>query len=144
MTVVGSGLGMWSFVRVVVSLGIVVTLMVVAMRVLRRNGPALAPRGTRKSSATLELVAKQTLSRSATVALLRIGSRLFLIGIGDSQVNLLSEGDRGVFGIAEDEPDQDADVVISGTRRAPDWSHRSDSAWKTLLDAIRERTVRRV
>jgi flagellar protein FliO/FliZ len=160
--------------RMVVSLAIVLALMYVAARLLSRSrgiSPVRPTSGTRtrrparrsfgaavttsipkqsrgrrpaRRRARLELVARQPLGKTTSVAVVRVGDRTLLLGVTDSSVQLLSELDAALF--------QDSDVpadlaalatalpVESGDVAPPVQQPRSAVS---VLDLLRERTVRR-
>jgi flagellar protein FliO/FliZ len=127
-------------IRLVVSLGIVVGLMVLASKVVRKRGyggSAAAPKkGT--PAADVEVLARKGLSKNSSVVVIRAGGRNLVLGVSDNNVTLLTEADPSAL---EQELAQVIPVPRTGpTRGAP----RSDSAWKALLDHMRERTVRRI
>lgn len=156
--------------RMVVSLAIVLALMYIAARLLSRsrgispvrpNAAARTRRPARRSFASaitasipkqsrgrrparrtrVELVARQPLGKTTSVAVVRVGERTLLLGVTDSSVQLLSELDAALFEDAEapaaasasEMPAaQGAATVSSGARSAV-----------SVLDLLRERTVRR-
>jgi flagellar protein FliO/FliZ len=127
-------------IRLVVSLGIVIALMVLATKVVRKRGyggSAAAPaRGA--SSASVEVLARRGLSRNSSVVVVRAGGRNLVLGVSDNNVTLLSEADEAAVELELAE-------VIPAPRTGPSrGTQGSGSAWKALLDHMRERTVRRV
>lgn len=146
MTIAGATIGVGEIARVLVSLGVVFAIMAVAVKVLRSRGIAFGgARALRRPRGDCELVARQGLSRSSSVALVRVGERFLVIGVGDSSVTLLTEGDREAFGLAAMEPERAPEVATSVTeaaRTAPQRGLTPASPWKMLLDTMRDRTVR--
>ena len=127
-------------IRLVVSLGIVIALMVLATKVVRKRGyggsVAAPTRGT--SSSTVEVLARRGLSRNSSVVVVRAGGRNLVLGVSDNNVTLLSEADEAAVELELAE-------VIPAPRTGPSrGAQSSGSAWKALLDHMRERTVRRV
>jgi flagellar biogenesis protein FliO len=122
------------FARLVVSLAVVLGLMTMAGRALRNRTNGGAPRRTRV--APIEVLARQGLGRSASVTMVRAGGRVLVLGVTDTQVNLLAEGEEpsGV----EDDGSGAEWTALPGN--GPD---RSGWTWKAMLDTARERTVRR-
>jgi len=167
--------------RMVVSLAIVLALMYVAARLLGRSR-GIAPAKTRKSRpvsraraagslaaamprfartggrrsprrrARLEVIARQPLGKTASVAVVRVADRTMLLGVTDSAVQLLSEIDAALF--EDGEIPVDLEVLaspantdelaarVSGASPADAASSASRSA-VSVLDLLRERTVRR-
>lgn len=119
------------FGRLVVSLAVVLGLMAVAARLLRRRGlGGIAPRGHR---AVIEVVARHGLSRGASIAVVRAAGKALVVGVTDAGVSLLAEADPETL-----DHDMDADRTSD-----PRGGSHPAQAWKTVLDGLRERTVRR-
>jgi flagellar protein FliO/FliZ len=115
--------------RLIVSLAVVFGLMLVAGRVLRRRavpGGAAVGRGTR-----IEVLARQGLTRSASVALVRVGGKSLVLGITDASVSVLGEADADLVELELQQMVQEAE---SRSAARPDW--------KSLVEMARERTVR--
>jgi flagellar biogenesis protein FliO len=92
----------------------------------------------------LEVLARQSLGKNASVAVVRVGGRTLIVGVTDMAVQLLSEVDASVF----DDPDESlatpfapatADAVVHA---GPASAHAASSGL-SVLDLLRERTVRR-
>jgi flagellar protein FliO/FliZ len=124
-------------VRLFFSLGVVLALMVVAGRVLRRS-KGLG--GTiRRRPVELSVVARQPLAKGATLAVVLTGGRELVLGVTEQRITLLADRD------APEEPEDDPSafstttpgtaIVSGGTAAMP--------AWRTILDQLRDRTVRR-
>src|SRR5919197_3444507 len=83
-------------VLVVVSLGVVLAVMAGAAAVLRRSGVVGAVpagrRGMRRRGAG-EVIARHGLSRTSSLAVVRLGGRALLLGVTEHQVTLLTEVD---------------------------------------------------
>jgi len=118
------------FARLIMSLGVVIGLMWIAANVLRKRGfaPAAGRRAARGPQ--VELVARRALGRSAAIAVVRVGDRSMVVGITDHQVTNL-----GDIELAELDLDE-------GTWTAPSGATSPASAWKTMLEQMRNRTVR--
>lgn len=76
--------------RLVISLAVVLALMVGAARLLQRSGGLRPARG---STATVQVLARQGLGRRASVAVLSVGGRALVVGVGEDGVRLLSDLD---------------------------------------------------
>lgn len=124
-------------VRVVVSLGVVLVVMAGAAAVLRRSGVAgtavSGRRGTRRK-APVEVIARHGLSRSASVAVVRLGGRALVLGVTEHQVSLLTEIDPAEFDAPPDDDVAGPAGPGIGSGALP---------WKVALEQLRERTVRR-
>ena len=124
-------------VRVVVSLGVVLALMAGAAAVLRRNGvPGRRASLGRRSTAKVEVLARHGLGRSSSVAVVRVGERAFVLGVTEQQVTLLTEADPAQLIEAQD-PD------AAGTPLSGGGFPTASSAWKAVLETMRDRTARR-
>jgi len=128
------------FVRLVVSLGVVVAIMAAAAWVLKRvaaGGLAAGGRGRPGRPVRIEVLARQSLGRRSSIALVRAGGRGLVLGITDQHVTLLAEtaADELVMPDAIPEPPRTVapigDPVVAGP------------TWRSLTETLRERTVRR-
>jgi len=125
-------------IRVVVSLGVVLAVMAGAAAVLRRSGVVgVAPagrRGMRRRGASVEVIARHGLSRTSSLAVVRLGERALVLGVTEHQVTLLTEIDPAELDAAPDE--QPAGPAGPGIGPG-------SSPWKVAVEQLRERTVRR-
>lgn len=121
------------FGRLLVSMALVLLVMALAGRALRRKSlPGI--RG-RQKVAPIEVLARQGLGRSASIAMVRAGGKVLLLGVTDSNVNILGEADD--LGLLEDDGSGADWTALPG-----DGPTRPGRTWKAMLDAARERTVR--
>lgn len=120
--------------RLVVSLGIVLALMAGAAAVLRKRALPGIGGGSRRRPVPIEVVGRQGLGRSASVAIVRAGGRALVLGITDNAVNVLAEADLDV--LDQEAPESHGTALQKG---AP----RPGQTWMALLDSLRERTVRK-
>jgi len=120
------------FVRLIISLGVVIGLMWIAANVLRKRGIA-GTGGSRKASAgpEVELVARKPLGRNASIAVVRVGDRSMLVGVTEQQVTNLGDVE-----FADVELYEDNTWTVSSGATSP------ASAWKTMLEQMRSRTAR--
>jgi flagellar protein FliO/FliZ len=82
-------------VRLVFSLGLIIGLVLLAARVARRSGgklklPGFGTLGRRP--AAIEVLDRQSLTRSASLAVIQVGTRTMVVGITEHGVSLLAEG----------------------------------------------------
>ncbi len=136
--------------RLAVSLAVVLGLMLGAAWVLRRRGTGF----TRSASGATEVLARQTLSGTASLQVIRVGERALVIGVTDQSVTYLSEADldelrpaaidmRGgsAMGRVIDHDGSGA------TRTAPSGGATdgsgSGSTWTGFVEGLRDRTSRR-
>jgi len=94
----------------------------------RMNGarPRTGGRGA-KTIRPVEVVGRSSLGRSASVALVRLGSRCFALGVTDQHINLIAEVE-----IDLDEPEP------AGTQATD-----PRPSWREVVETLRDRTVRR-
>ena len=118
--------------RLVVSLGLVLALMMAAAAVLRRR--ALPGVGMRRRPVPIEVMGRQGLGRSASVAIVRAGGRALVLGITDNAVNVLAEADPASF---------EQEIPEGHGTALPGGATRPGQTWMALLDSLRERTVRK-
>jgi flagellar protein FliO/FliZ len=131
--------------RLVVSLAVVIALMIFLAAALRKRGVVLGgpggSGGTRRRPALVQVdvIARRALGRNAQVAVVRTAGRTLVLGVTDHQVTMLLDTEI-------DDADADGLEVLSEGAQGtgyPGAGPRSGSAWKAMLDAVRERTVRR-
>ncbi len=120
------------FARLLLSLGVVIGLMWVAANVLRKRGfsGGAGRRGPRGPH--VELLARRPLGRNASIAVVRVGERSLVVGVTDHQVTKLDDFDG-------DEMDLDE----GDTWTVPSGASGPASAWKMMLEQMRNRTARR-
>jgi flagellar protein FliO/FliZ len=128
-------------VRVVVSLGVVLAVMAGAAAVLRRSGVVGTTgmggprRGLRRRHVPIEVIARHGLSRSSSIAVVRLGERALVLGVTEQSISLLKEVDP-----AELEAPPDPDDVAGS---AGPGIGAGSLPWKVALEQLREKTVRR-
>lgn len=120
------------------SLGVVLVLVAGLARLARhRGGLAFGP----AKRAKVDVVVRQQVAKSATLAVVRVGGRDLLVGVTPSTVSLLLDTEQGSLApVAGDDPEQ---VGCHGVLPASQGTFPS-SPWKVMLEQLRERTVRRV
>ena len=122
------------FVRLILSLAVVIGLMWVAANVLRKRGFSGVAGRHLKRGPEIELIARRPLGRNASIAVVRIGDRSLVVGVTDHQVTNLGE-----YEMTEIELDEgNTWTVPSGAN-----GNSPATAWKTMLDQMRNRTARR-
>jgi flagellar protein FliO/FliZ len=94
-------------VRVGLSLGIVVGLILVASRVLRRRGGG-SP--SRRMGPSIELLERRNVGKRASIALVRVDDRRVLVGVTEHQIGLLAD-----LGTELPEPPQELEPPIDVT-----------------------------
>ncbi|MDP9388766.1 MAG: flagellar biosynthetic protein FliO [Actinomycetota bacterium] len=113
--------------RLVVSLAVVLALMAGLAHLLRTRGVG-GVRGASRAVA-IEVVARQQLTRAASVAVVRTAGRVLVLGVSDHAVQVLTEVDPETLPVEEE--------------RTPLGAPSGGQSWKAFVDALRERTVRR-
>ena len=128
-------------VRVVVSLGVVLAIMAGAAAVLRRGGFGGAGggggMGRSRAKNSVEVLGRVSLGRNSSVTVVRVGGRALVLGVSEQNVTLLTETDP-----AELTATPNVDPESPGTA-APAGFPPASSAWKAVVEQLRERTVRR-
>jgi flagellar protein FliO/FliZ len=125
------------FARLLISLAVVLAVMMLAGRAMRRRSfPNGAPR--RGRVAPIEVLARQGLGRSASVALVRAGGKVLVLGVTETNVNVLGEADESAVLLEEDGPGADWTALPGDGGLL-----RPGRSWKAIVDAARDRTVRR-
>jgi flagellar protein FliO/FliZ len=90
-------------VRLIASLAVVVGLLLLTVRLgARRFRP--------RAGAPLRIVHRQALSRSSSLAVVEVGSRVLVLGTTEQQINVLAELDPEELGGPVREPDPFADT----------------------------------
>jgi flagellar biosynthetic protein FliO len=121
------------FARLIFSLAVVIGLMWIAATMLRRRGMGTAPGRRARPGVQVEVLARRPLGRNASVAVIRIGARSMVLGVTDHQVTKLDDADIDEIDLEE----------ARTTWTVPPGAQQPTSAWKAMLDQIRNRTVRR-
>ena len=123
-------------IRLVLSLGLVLAIMLAAAAVVKRRGLGRLGRG-----GVMEVVSRQSLNRGSSLAVVRVGDRHLILGVTEHSVTLIDEADGRLFA-----PAAAIEETTGGQRTAlpgEDVSSRRPPAWTALIDALRDRTLRR-
>ncbi len=138
----------WMLIRLVLSLGFIAVVLVVASRLARK-------RGLGQGNGLIEVVARQRMGRTSTVNVVRIGDVVLVVGATEEQVTLLAEVDAEA--VEEALRERRTPVAVGAGREPSDataLAARSSSGvlsgsvfdrggWGTVVQQLRERTVRR-
>lgn len=109
-------------VRLIASLAVVVGLMLLLARLVGKRYGA-------RAGAPVQVLHRQALSRSASVAVITVGSRVLVVGSTDHQVSLLTELDPEELVDAELEAALDGEEEVELTAELPlDLPARPDAA----------------
>jgi len=123
--------------RLILAMGVVLGVMVLAAKVAKNRGFAGATGGGRKGArATIEILARQPYGKTASIAVVRAGGKALVLGVTDTSVTVLAEADPDAL---------DIDLTRSEAQwtAPPGGDARPGQPWKTLLEQLRERTIRR-
>jgi flagellar protein FliO/FliZ len=123
--------------RLVISLAVVLGLMLGAAWVIRRRGGPLMRRIGR--GLPLEVMARQSLGRSASVQVVRLGERAVVLGVTEQQVTYLTEGDPSEF----ETVDLTGMGGPSADRTARSGGDSLGTSWTGVMESLRDRTTRR-
>ena len=124
-------MGDLNVVGTLIKVAITFGLLFVTLRVVGRlNGsrPRLGSGGGRgaRVERPVELVARSSLGRSASVAIVRLGQRCFALGVTDQHINLIAE----------------VEIDLSTPEPAGTQAPETRPSWRDLVENLRDRTVR--
>lgn len=122
------------FARLFVAMGVVLVLMWAAARAIRNRG--MGGTGRNRRPLPIELLARQGLGRASSVAVVRTSGKVLVLGVTEANISLLAEVDPDTVDI--DGPEADWTAPPGGGPTA-----RPGSTWKAMIEAAREKTVRR-
>ena len=128
--------------RLFLSLAVVLGLMFGITAVLKRRGfGGFTPRAGRRShiGPEVEVLARKPLGRNATIAIVRAGGKSMVLGVTESTVTLLGDAE---IDVEEFEVDAFDELEVSGTG-LPRATNGAAKPWTTMLQGLRDRTVRR-
>ena len=122
------------FARLIVSLGVVIGLMWFAARVVRRRGLGGFGAPPRGPGVHIDVLARRTLGRNASIAVVRAGEKAMILGVTDQHVTKLADADISDIDLGS------AEGQWTAPTQGPDGPTPS---WKAMLDQLRDRTARR-
>ncbi len=122
------------FLRLTVSLAVVLALMILASRLIRNRG-GFVPTSSASRGAQVEVLARKPLSRTTSIAVVRAGGRDIVVGVTETTISVLAEADPEALQFDTTDPHGTLD---------PGGNDRPSPPWKTALDALREKSTRRV
>jgi flagellar protein FliO/FliZ len=144
-----------TLVRLVVSLAVVLLLLVFLARYLNNrqlgSGRAVGLPGRRKPLADVEVLSRHGLSRGSSLAVVRAGGRLLLVGVTETSVTVLRELDEQpeelTPGLVQDVPQDDVHDrhprLATGFPQDLPAGRPVPSATGSFVEALREWTTRR-
>ena len=117
--------------RIFFSLGVVLLLMWGLARVARRPM-------TGRGGGAVSVLARQPLTRGASVAVVRVGERAYVLGVTDQNVSLLAEAEPDAIEVAAHQPHEvreqlSLDALTGSGRRG---SALSPSTWRQAAAAL--------
>ncbi len=133
--------------RLVLSLSVVIGLMFLLASVLRKRGIVVGNGGGRakaRSASTwqIDVLARRGLGRTAQLAVVRAGGRTLVLGITEQRVSMLAEADAATVAAIDASSELDIESGTQWTGLPGTGTPGSGSPWKTVLEAVRDRTVR--
>jgi len=120
------------FARLLVSLGIVIGLMWAAARIMKNRGIGGIGGNSKRPGPQVDIVARRTLGRNSSIAIVRAGSQGMVVGITENQITKLAEADL-------DEITLPAEGQWTADPQGPPGPTPS---WKAMLEQLRDKTVR--
>ena len=144
----------WMIIRLILSLVFIGGVLLFAARLAKK-------RGLGQSSGLIEVVARQRMGRTSTLNVVRIADVVLVVGATEEQVTLLAEVDSDTIDAAlrerapvrlaaasSDAGDDEHDDHLPTRVTRPSSGVLAGSVldrqgWGTLVDQMRERTVRR-
>lgn len=123
-------------IRLVFSLLFIAVILGVAMRVAKKKQAGMA-------GGALEVLARQPLTRTTSVAVVRVGDRAFVLGSGETQVTLIGETDLDSLSEYQTAPVGGAAGATATVGSPVAGSLLDGAVWKSVVDGLRQMTVRR-
>jgi flagellar protein FliO/FliZ len=135
----------WMIIRLVLCLAFIGAVLLYASRLAQK-------RGLGGTTGVIEVVARQRMGRTSTVSVLKVAGRVLVVGSTEEQVTLLAEVEDDELRTAmaaaapradeAGEPGRTALPARSGSG-ALAGSVLDRGTWTTVVQELRERTVRR-
>ena len=104
-----------------------------AARVLRKRGIGMGG-NTRRPGVHIDVIARRTLGKNASIAIVRAADQAMIVGVTDNQITKLGDADLAQIDLAT------AEGQWTAASQGPDGPTPS---WKAMLDQLRDRTARR-
>lgn len=127
-------------IRMIVGLAVVLGLLVVGTRVARG-------RVGRTTTVDIKICGRQVLSKASSIAVVRVGGRHLLLGVNDSSISLLAEGDDLVSSPVSTSPEPvlPAAPTPTPTADSPATIDGADvvDVRNSVIEALRQKTIRR-
>jgi flagellar protein FliO/FliZ len=132
------------FARLLFSLAIVIGLMWIAAQQLRKRGYGGVGAKRPGAGVQVELLARRSMGRNSSIAVVRVGDRSMVVGVTDHQINSL--GDVDIDEIDLESATWTATPALPAPASAASTSNGAGtptSPWKTMLEQMRSKTTRR-
>jgi flagellar protein FliO/FliZ len=113
--------------RLVAAFALIIGMLGGAVYVFRRRGMLRVLPGAAAPQKRMRVVERQTLSRSSSVALVRVGTRAYLVGATDASVTLLADVSETVAEADDADAALATDTALhtqDGSSRTPDGTRR--------------------
>jgi len=101
---------------------------------VRRRGLGGFGNPSRGPGIHIDVIARRTLGRNSSIAVVRAGDQGLIIGVTDQQVTKLADADLSKLDL------ETADGQWTAAPLGPD---NPTPSWKAMLDQLRDRTARR-
>jgi flagellar biogenesis protein FliO len=132
--------------RVVIVLALLWLVMRIIRRVSGRSGSGGVSRSA-KGMCSIELLNRRAIGRSASVAAVRVGTKMYVLGITEQRIEKLDECDAPVFDL--DDIELPSEYAAAQQSESPEAPNRARGLFDPrarrrsgLLDSLREKTVR--
>jgi flagellar biogenesis protein FliO len=133
--------------RVVIVLGLLWVVLRIIRRVSGRSNGGGASRSA-KNTCTIELLNRRAIGRTASVAAVRVGAKMYVLGITDQRIEKLDECEAPEFDLdvlalaSELSSDGQLEDALEAPNRNRGLFDPRGRRRSSLLDSLRERTVR--
>jgi flagellar protein FliO/FliZ len=137
----------WMIIRLVLCLAFIGAVLLYASRLAQK-------RGLGGTTGVIEVVARQRMGRTSSVSVLKVAGRVLVVGSTEEQVTLLAEVEDDELRTAMAAVAPQARAGTDAAQPGPALAARSGSGglagsvldrgtWTTVVQELRERTVRR-
>ncbi len=128
--------------QMVVALVVIVVLITVASKFVQGRGGRSLGHGPRTSG--VAVVGRQSLGKGVQVAMVAAGRQTYLLGVTQRQVTLLGQVEtEETVATERDRQDQGGLQLLRGGNRPASPDDGSVPVWKSAIEQMRVRTVRR-
>jgi flagellar protein FliO/FliZ len=132
--------------RLLLSLAFVLGLMWLIAKKVKRG-----PGGRGRNGRLIDVLSRQQLSRTASVAVVRVMDQALIIGVTDGQVSVLGEADLAAAQASLDTPESPRPARIRAVRPPADPDRQaplkgsvlSPGTWKQTVETLRDLTARK-